>query len=108
MTPTNSDNSESSRVRPPPEKKAPVAVPLPAFISAARPAPPEMMFSLPALPAIEPPLITGGSVIRVPPWPSEVALKFAEVYEPTKVRVAELVPSLTVSVPPALIPEASN
>jgi hypothetical protein len=26
--------------------------------------------------ATDPPLVTGGSVISVPPWPSEVALKF--------------------------------
>jgi hypothetical protein len=30
------------------------------------------------------PLVTGGSVISVPPWPSEVALKFPDVWEPTR------------------------
>jgi hypothetical protein len=48
---------------------------------------------------------TGGSVISVPPWPSEATVKFPDVYEPTKVRVIEFVPSLTVSVPLALLPE---
>ncbi len=61
--------------------------------------------AVPPLTATNPPLVTGGSVIRVPPWPSEVTLKFADVYEPTKVRVMELFPSLTVSVPLALAPE---
>jgi hypothetical protein len=37
----------------------------------------------------DPPPMTGGSVTRVPPWPSEVALKFPEVNEPTRVRVVE-------------------
>ena len=44
-------------------------------------------------------------MISVPPWPSEVTLKFPDVYEPTKVKDMELVPSLTVSVPLALAPE---
>jgi hypothetical protein len=44
-------------------------------------------------------------VTRVPPWPSEAKVKFPDVYEPTRVRVIEWVPSLTVSVPLAFAPE---
>jgi hypothetical protein len=60
---------------------------------------------VPPLVATDPSLVTGGSVTSVPPLPSEVTLKFAGVYEPTSVKVMELVPSLTVSVPLALLPE---
>jgi hypothetical protein len=49
----------------------------------------------------------GGSVISVPPAPSEVALKFAAVYCPSKVSVSTAAPLLTVSVPLALAPEVS-
>ena len=35
-----------------------------------------MLLLIPALVATDPPLVTGGSVTRVPPCPSEVALKF--------------------------------
>ena len=62
---------------------------------------------VPALVTSDPPPSTGGSVTSVPPLPSEVTLKFPEVYEPTRVRVTELAPSLTVSVPLALDPEVS-
>src|SRR5271156_4744116 len=66
---------------------------------------PSLSVLVPALLVTDPPLVIGGSVIRVPPLPSEVTLKFPDVYEPTKVRVIELFPSLTVSVPLALAPE---
>jgi hypothetical protein len=52
-------------------------------------------------------LDTGGSVISVPPKPSEVALKFAAVYCPSRVSVSTAAPLLTVSVPLALAPEVS-
>jgi hypothetical protein len=58
-----------------------------------------------ALVATDPPLVTGGSVISVPPWPSEVTLKFPEVYEPTRVNDWVWVPSLTVKTPLAVAPE---
>ena len=41
-----------------------------------------MLLLIPALVATDPPLVTGGSVTRVPPCPSEVALKFDAVSEP--------------------------
>jgi hypothetical protein len=50
---------------------------------------------------------TGGSVISVPPKPSEVAPKFAAVYCPSRVSVSTAAPLLTVSVPLALAPEVS-
>src|SRR5262249_8514346 len=46
-----------------------------------------------------PPLLTGGSVINVPPWPSADRLKLAAVYCPISVRFAVCVPSLTDRVP---------
>jgi hypothetical protein len=49
----------------------------------------------------------GGSVISVPPAPSEVALKFAAVYWPSRVSVSTAAPLLTVRVPLALAPEVS-
>jgi hypothetical protein len=49
----------------------------------------------------------GGSVTSVPPAPSEVALKFAVVYWPSRVSVSTAAPLLTVSVPLALAPEVS-
>jgi hypothetical protein len=52
-------------------------------------------------------LDTGGSVISVPPKPSEVALKFAREYCPSRVNVSTAAPLITVSVPLALAPEAS-
>ena len=48
---------------------------------------------------------TGGSVM--PPAPSEVALKFAAVYCPSRVSVSTAAPLLAVSVPLALAPEVS-
>ena len=47
----------------------------------------------------------GGSVISVPPCPSEVALKSANEYCPSRVRVSTFAPLVTVSVP--LAPEVS-
>jgi hypothetical protein len=52
-------------------------------------------------------LDAGGSVISVPPKPSEVALKLAAVYCPSRVSVSTAAPLLTVSVPLALAPEVS-
>ena len=52
-------------------------------------------------------LDAGGSVISVPPAPSEVALKFAAVYWPSRVSVSTVAPLLTVSVPLALAPVVS-
>ena len=46
-------------------------------------------------------------MISVPPKPSEVALKFAAVYWPSRVSVSTAAPLLTVSVPLALAPEVS-
>jgi hypothetical protein len=69
--------------------------------NSGKPPPPEPTSGLVVT---DPPLVTGGSVISVPPWPSEVALKFDVVWEPSKVRVVELAPSLIVSVPLALAP----
>ena len=46
-------------------------------------------------------------MINVPPAPSEVALKFAAVYCPSRVSVSTAAPLLTVSVPLALAPDVS-
>jgi hypothetical protein len=44
-------------------------------------------------------------VISLPPWPSEVTLKFAVEYCPRGVRFSTAAPLLTVSVPLAFAPE---
>ena len=53
-----------------------------------------MLLLVAALVTTVPPPETGGSVTSVPPLPSEVTMKFPDVYEPTRVRVAELRPLL--------------